>query len=160
MKSFWLKALPLLACLLIAAGCGSGAKLGNITIDVTSYTPTPLENQAQLILRYTNENIFPIAIGETKAKLYLNSEYVGMVSQDNPVGIPQLNTATRPATLVIEKPEIVQKILSSSATSVAYRLESTMRLEVSEDRSKIQTVYSGQLEVASFRAAPVPDKKN
>jgi LEA14-like dessication related protein len=160
MKSLWLKVFPFLACLLITAGCGSNVKLGNILVDITAYTPTTSENRAQLTIRYTNENIFPIAISETFGKLYLNNEYVGKVTQNEPIGIPQLRDATRTATLVIEKPEVLKKALGSTNASIAYRLESTLRFEVSEDHSKITTAYSGQLETASLRAAPTPEKKN
>jgi LEA14-like dessication related protein len=163
MKSLWLKVLPLLVCLLIASGCNSNTKLGDVLVDITGYQPVLGGNQAILTLRYTNENVFPIAIADTKGKLYLNGEYIGTVNQKTAVGIPQLNpatpqlnTATRQAELLIEHPEVLKIILAANSSSVTYRLESTLRIEASEDRIKIKTAYSGQLDATTLRAAPAP----
>ena len=159
MKSLWFKALPVLACLLIAAGCNSHTRLGNILVDITEYRSGQTDNQAQLTLRYTNENIFPIAIGGTTGKLYFNGEYIGKVEQNNAVGLQQLNTATRTGTLLIENPALLQKIRSSTASKVSYRLESNMRFDVGEEKMKIKTEYSGQIDANSLQAAPSVEKK-
>lgn len=146
-------------CLAIIAGC-STLKVGNILIDLSGYVPAANGSEAQISLQYTNENTFPIALGETVCKLYLNNEYVGKATQSDPVGIPQLNGASRTATLQIENPAVIQKILSSSATMVSYRIESTIRLQVSEENSRITTSSVGQFNVGYLRAAPASGKNN
>jgi len=158
MKSLWLKITILLTALLIVSGCGS-TKLGNLIVDVVEYHPTTLASQARLTLRLTNENVFPVAIANTTGKLYLNNTYVGKIDGREPVGIPQLSTANREVTLLIENAAFIQQLRSSASTqAIAYRLKSKMRLEVSEERINIDNVSSGQIDAAALRAEPVAAK--
>jgi LEA14-like dessication related protein len=155
MKNPWIKVLSLLTFCLFFAACGINNKIGNVLVDLLACAPTAQEAQFKLTLRYTNENVFAIAISQTEGKLYLNDEYVGTYVNRSPVGIPQLTSLTREGTLNVEKPEVLQKILSSSASAVAYRLESVMRMEISEDKSKLKSLTNGQIEAASLRAPAV-----
>lgn len=152
MKTPWLKVLSFVSFCLFLTACGTSTKIGNVLVDLTSWAPAAQASQLNLTLRYTNENVFAIAISGTEGKLYLNNEYVGTVSNATPVGIPQLTSLTREGTLKIEKPEVLQRLRSSGAASVAYRLESVMRMEVSEDKSRLKSVTSGQLEIAALSA--------
>lgn len=153
MKNPWIKVLSLLTFCLFFAACGINNKIGNVLVDLVGCLPAAHEGQLNLTLRYTNENVFAIAISETQGKLYLNNEYVGTFVNSTPVGIPQLTSLTREGTLKIEKPEVLQKIRSSTDTSVAYRLESVMLMQISEDKSRLKSNTSGQIEAASLRAA-------
>jgi len=157
MKISWLKIIPLLACLVIASACNSRVKLGNLHVDVTGYQTLPSPNRAKLILRYTNENIFPIAIAETEGKFYLKGTYIGKVEQKNPVGMPAVSTVSRPAVLLIEKPELLQSLLADGAPTLSYELKSTMRMEFDETKEKMKSYFSGQLDAANLRAAPVSE---
>jgi LEA14-like dessication related protein len=152
MKTPWLKVLSIVSFSLFLSACNSAGKIGNVLVDLAGWSPAAQESQLNLTLRYNNENVFALAIAETGGKLYLNNEYVGSFTNPAPVGIPQLTSLTRPGILTVEKPEVLQRIRSSSASSVDYRLESVMRMEVSDDKSRLKSMTSGQLDVASLRA--------
>jgi len=152
MKTPWLKALSIFSFCLFFAACGSSNKIGNVLVDLIGCAPADQAAQLKLSLRYSNENVFAIAISETQGKLYLNNEYVGSYVNPLPVGIPQLTSLTREGTLKVEKPEVLERIRSSSSSSVAYRLESVMLLQVSEDKSRLKSNTSGQIDAASLRA--------
>ena len=161
MKSLWLKVLPLLICLLLAAGCGSAVKLSNVLVDIIEYHPTTSDTQAKLTLRFTNENVFPIAIAGTTSKLYLNGTYVGKIESSDPVGMPQLSATNRNVVLTIENTALIQQLRSTASTpSISYRLESTMRMQASEEKMKIRNVSNGQINAASLRAEPAITPKS
>lgn len=152
MKFPWLKALFALSfCFFLLPACSSHNKIGNVLVDLAGCVPAGQATQLTLTLRYNNENVFAIAIGETEGKLYLNNEYVGSYRHSSPVGIPQLMSVTREATLTVENPAVLERVRGASA--VAYRLESVMRMEVSEDKSRLKSVVTGQLDGAALSAA-------
>lgn len=152
MKTPWLKALALFSFCVFLTACNSANRIGNVLIDLAGCAPSTQEAELKLTLRYNNENVFAIAIASTTGKLYLNDEYVGTFTNPAPVGIPQLTSLSREGVLKVEKPEVLQRIRSSSAASVSYRLESVMRMEVSDDKSRLKSVTNGQLDVASLRS--------
>ncbi len=152
MKTSWLKALSLISFCLLLSACGSASRIGNVLVDLTAWKPTASEDQINVTLRYTNENVFAIALSGTEGKLYLNNEYVGAISNPTPVGLPQLTSLERPGLLKVEKPEVLQRLRSSSAASVAYRLDGVLRMEVSEDKSRIKSTTNGQLDLNGLRA--------
>ncbi|MFT3783117.1 MAG: hypothetical protein QM790_14000 [Nibricoccus sp.] len=158
MKHLWTKVFPLLTCLFFVA-CSSASKLGDVTVDIIEFGSAVSEAKFNVTLRYVNGNVFPMAIGETRSKLYLNNEYVGTVVQEGPIGIPQIGTVTKPALLTIEKMDAFQKVRSSPDESAAFRLQTVMRLQVSEDKSRIFSNTSGQLSLAALRN-PAPEKKS
>jgi LEA14-like dessication related protein len=156
MKFLWLKIIPFATCLMLFAACSTTMKLGNVQVAVTGYHATADATQARVTLRFTNENIFALAIAETSGKLYLNNTYVGQFKLTVPIGVPQVSGVNRDAVLTVENVAYVQQLSANAeAPSISYRLESVMKLEVSEDHAKIETVSSGQIEQPSFRAEPV-----
>ena len=156
MKFLWFKVIPLVTCLMLITACATSMKLGNVLVAVTGYHATADAAQAKITLRFTNENIFALAIAETSGKLYLNNTYVGQFKLTNPVGIPQVGVVSRDVVLVVENISYIQQLRANTETSsISYRLESTLKLEVSEDHTKIQTASSGQIEQPSFQAEPV-----
>jgi LEA14-like dessication related protein len=155
MKSLWFKAIPLLTCLFLAAGCNSALQLGNVLVNIVEYRPTAVDTEARLTLRFTNENIFPIAIANTSGKLYLNGTYVGQFEVKEAMGLPQLGIVNRDTVLRIENTAFMQQLRGTASTpSISYRLESVMRLEVSEERTKIHTDSTGQIDGAALRTEP------
>jgi LEA14-like dessication related protein len=161
MKLHWLKVFPILACLFLASGCNSGLKLSDVLVDVIDYRPTTSDTQAQLTLRFNNENVFSIAIAGVTSKLYLNGTYVGKVESQEAIGITQLGTINRDVVLLIENTAFMRQLQESvSAPSISYRLESTLLLEASEDRMKMRYVSNGQISTASLHAEPVGPPKS
>lgn len=152
MKTPWLKVLALFSFCVFFTACSSANRIGNVLVDLVGIAPTAQETELTLSLRYSNENVFAIAVASTTGKLYLNDEYVGTYANPVPVGIPQLTSLSREGMLKVENPAVLQRIRSSSASAVAYRLESVMRMEVSDDKSRLKSVTNGQLDVASLRA--------
>ena len=85
-------------------------KLGNLLVSITEYRPTALDTQARLKLRFSNENVFPLAIANTDGKLYLNGTYVGKIELREAVGVPSLGAVSHDATLRIENASFLQQI--------------------------------------------------
>jgi len=158
MKLSWLRVVLLLTCLFAAAGCNSALKLGSVLVTVTEYRSTALATQARLKLRFSNENVFPLAIANTDGKLYLNGTYVGKIELKEAVGVPSLEAASHDATLHIENAAFLQELRATSAKTISYRLEILMVLDVDEDHEKIKTVSSGQIDASSLRAIPAEHK--
>ena len=143
---------------MLASGCGSASNLGNVLIDIVAYRPTKSDTQAELTLRFANENVFPLAISDISGKLYLNGTYVGKIENKNPIGIPQLSSLNRNVLLLIENPAFMQQLRGGTA-AISYRFESLLRLDVSEERMKIRGVSNGQIDSASLRTEPATESK-
>lgn len=159
MKHFWFTLLPLFGVLGFFGGCNTPSGIGDIFVDIVSYTPSSeAENEAQLTIRYSNHNIYAIAIKSASLKLYLNREYVGMARQHEPIGIPQVATGTRTVTLRIEKPAVIKKVLASPSPVVNYRLDTSLVAEVIDEKAEIKTSRSGQLDTAVFKMLPAEKK--
>lgn len=151
--------LPLLLLLALLGGCNSAIQVGDIYVEVLTYTPSPdSDNDAQITVRYSNHNVYPIAIKSSSFKLYLEGDYVGFARMHEPIGIPQVSTGTRTVKLHIEKPGVIAKILASPASLVKYRLESNLLAEVIDDKADIKTRKDGVLPIESFKVAPAEKK--
>jgi LEA14-like dessication related protein len=160
MKSLWLRVFPALACLFIVSSCNSSYKFVSIPVAITEYRPTALDTQATLTLRFTNENVFPLAFAKTSGKLYLHGTYVGHFEIKEAMGVQRLGSATRNTALFIENAAYVKQLRATAATStIPYRLETVMMVEISEEKSKIKTESSGQIDGASLGAAPAEELK-
>jgi LEA14-like dessication related protein len=159
MKPTWFSFVFVLTCLFAAAGCSTAIRLGNVLVTITEYQPTALDTQARLKLRFSNENVFPLAIANTDGKLYLNGTYVGKIELKEAVGVPSLEAVSHDAILHIENAAFLQQLRTASAKTISYRLEIKMLLEVDEDREKIVTASSGQIDATSLQAAAVEQKK-
>jgi len=158
MKLTWLKFVSFCVGVLLLAGCSTDLHLGGISITVTDFKPisaTLLETQAALTLRYSNENVVPIAFSGGTHKLYLNGTYVGKSVSKEPLGLPSLNTATQTVTVYLENLAIIQKAQSMGQNStISYRLESVLHVEAGEAYDTLKVVSSGQLDLAAFTARP------
>jgi hypothetical protein len=69
-----------------------------------------LETSAELMLRYTNETIEPLALAGSAHRLYLNGSYVGLAVSNESMSIPQLGTATQTVTIHLENLALVRKL--------------------------------------------------
>lgn len=160
MKLIWPKLLPFCLSLLLLAGCATDLHLSGISVNVTDFRPvsaTLLETQAALTIRYTNENVTPIAVSGSTHKLYLNGTYVGKGVSKEAVGLPSLNTATQTVTIYLENLAMIQKVQAlaqSSSTTFTYRLESSLFVEAGEAHDSTKIVSSGQLDLSAFAAHP------
>lgn len=156
MKSIWLKLLPFCLGVLLFGGCSTNLHLSGISITATDFRPTNatlLETQAALTLRYTNENVVPIAFSGSTHKLYLNDTYVGKSVSKEAVGLPSLNTATQTVTVFLENLAMIQKVQSlaqSQTSTFGYRLESVLFVEAGEAHDTVKIVSTGQLDLSAF----------
>lgn len=156
MKSIWLRLLPFCLGILLLGGCNTDLHLSGISVAVTDFRPisaTLLETQAALTLRFTNENVVPIAISGSTHKLYLNGTYVGKSVSKDAVGLPSLNTATQTVTVFLENLAMIQKAQSyaqGANTVFSYKLESVLFVEAGEARDSVKVVSSGQLDLSAF----------
>jgi len=155
MKNLWLKVIPAFVCLVIFTSCSAAPQLGALMVNITGFRPDASGTSAELTLRYSNENVFPLAVQTTSGSLYLNNTYVGKFEQSDAVGLTKLGNATGKATLVVEKPAEFQSIIKDTASaSIAYRLASKLRLEIGEDKVTIKSESSGQIDRAQMTAEP------
>lgn len=159
MKPTWFRFAFILTCLFVAAGCSTALKLGSVLVSITEYQTTALDNQARLKLRFSNENVFPLAIANTDGKLYLNGTYVGKIELKEAVGVPSLEAVSHDAVLHIENAPFLHQLRTTSAKTISYRLEIKMMLDVEENKEKIVTASSGQIDAASLQAAAADQKK-
>jgi len=156
MKSIWLKLLPFCLGFLVLCGCATNLHLSGISVTATDFRPTSaslLETQAALTLRYTNENVLPIAFSGSTHKLYLNGSYVGKAVSKEPLGLPSLNTGTQTVTVFLENLAMIQNVqkLAQNQTSVfTYRLESVLFVEAGEAHDTVKVTSTGQLDLSAF----------
>ena len=156
MKFIWPKFLPFCVGLLILCGCATDLHLSGISVTATDFRPisaTLLETRAALTLRYSNENVVPIAFSGSTHKLYLNGTYVGKSVSKEAIGLPSLNTATQTVTVFLENLAMIQKAqsLAQKETSVfSYRLESVLFVEAGEAHDSVKIVSNGQLDLSAF----------
>jgi LEA14-like dessication related protein len=159
MKPTWFRIAFILSCLFVAAGCGTALKLGSVLVTITEYQPTAADAQARLKLRFSNENVFPLAIANTDGKLYLNGTYVGKIELKEAVGVPSLAAVSHEAILHIENAPLLRQLRTTTAKTISYRLEIKMLLDVDEEKEKIVTVSSGEIDATSVQAAASEQKK-
>lgn len=156
MKSIWPKLLPFCWVILLLSGCATDLHLSGISVTATDFRPTSaslLETQAALTLRYTNENVVPIAFLGSTHKLYLNGSYVGKAVSKEAVGVPSLNTATQTVTVFLENLAMIQKVQSlarQQSSVLSYRLETVLFVEAGEAHDSVKVVSNGELDLAAF----------
>jgi LEA14-like dessication related protein len=153
MKTLWITLAPLLLGLLVVSGCHSGARIGDVTasaVDIRLVSATPQETQAELTLRYTNCNVFALGISRSTHKLYLNGDYAGEAMSHDPVGIPQVSSVTRKVRIQLENQVLLQKLRAAGANqTVSYRIESSFFIVASDQHIRINSSYSGQLDIGT-----------
>lgn len=150
-RSPFLRLLCLSGLALLLAGCGSGTKLGGVAITALSIrtaTPATPQPQAILNLRFTNENVVPVGLSGGRHRLYINGKAAGQALSREPLGLPQLSTATQEVTVTLE-PGFLASI--AGATQASYRLESVLFVTAGEERMDIKTQSQGAIDVSALR---------
>jgi LEA14-like dessication related protein len=159
MKLTWVRYVAVLIGLVFVAGCSSNFRLSGFSVTVIDIRPinaTLLETQASMTLRYTNENVIPVAISGSSHKLYLNGSYVGKAVSKEPVGLPSLNTVTQTVTVYLENLSLIQRLQAMAQGNnqvISYRLESQLYVEAGEDHDTTKTSSTGQLDLSAFSQA-------
>lgn len=156
MKSLWPQLLAFCLGVLFLTGCSTDLHLSGVSITITDFRPTSatlLETQAALTLRYTNENVMPIAFSGATHKLYLNGTYVGKAVTKDAVGVPSLGSATQTVTVFLENLAMLQKVQSmaqSSSQVLSYKLESVLFVEAGEAHDTLKVTSNGQIDLSTF----------
>lgn len=156
MKSIWPRLSSFCLGILLLCGCTTDLRLSGISVTAIDFRPTSatlLETQAILTLRYTNENIVPIAFSGSTHKLYLNGTYVGKSVSKEPFGVPSLNTGTQTVTVYLENLAMIQKaqaFAQNETASFNYRMESVLFVEAGEARDSVKVVSTGRLDLSGF----------
>jgi hypothetical protein len=110
-----------------------------------------LETSAELMLRYTNETIEPLALAGSAHRLYLNGSYVGLAVSNESMSIPQLGTATQTVTIHLENLALVRKLRQlPSDRMIKYRLESTLHRAEGKGLDAFRVVSTGELDLSSL----------
>ena len=117
------------------AGCMNSINLGGVAVSIVDVKPAAgaPDNQAELTLRFANENVMAFGLASSTHRLFLNGIYVGKVVNSTPVGLPAMAAATQAATVQFENLALVRQLANSAgAKATSYRLESQM-LALSDD---------------------------
>jgi len=148
-------ACTFLAFSLFLTGCGSGGKLGGVSVTVMglrSAQPGLQESQAVLTVRYVNENVVPVGLSSTRHKLYLNGTYVGQAVSSEAVGLPQLSTVTKDVTVALNNASMIGLLRGMAANPQAgYKLESVLYVIAGEEKLEIKTQNSGAIDLSGLR---------
>ena len=108
------------------------------------------EVRAPLILRFANENVIPLGYSSSVHKLYVSGTYVGKATNDDPIGLPPQNEATREVYVHLEKPAFLRQLAAGGGSHVvSYRLETVLYQTAGEDNLEIKTRSEGSLELRS-----------
>jgi len=144
-----------LSVALFLTGCGSGGKLGGVSVTVLglrSAQPGLQESQAVLTVRYVNENVVPVGLSGTRHKLYLNGTYVGQAVSSEAVGLPQLSTATRDVTVALNNAAMIGLLRGMAERPQAgYKLESVLYVIAGEEKLEIKTQSTGAVDLSGLR---------
>ncbi len=109
---------------------------------------SPTEVRAPLVLRFANENVVPLGYSGSTHKLFLNGTYVGKAVNDQPIGLPPMNEATREVYLQFENPAFVRQLAAGGPVhQVNYRLETVLFQTAGDDKHEIKTHSEGSLEL-------------
>jgi len=155
-RAFFLRILWLIGLVVAVAGCGSGGKLGGVSVaavSIRSAVPAKLDTQAIVTLRFTNENVVPVGLSGGKYKLYLNGTYVGQAVGKEALGLPQLSSATQEATLTFASPSVAALLRDlSKAPQASYRIESVLFVIVGEEKLEIKSRNQGAVDLTGLRS--------
>lgn len=134
---------------LLFAGCMGGPKIGGITVTALSLTvgTSPAEVRAPLVLHFANENVVPLGYSGSVHKLYINGTYVGKATNQEPIGLPPMNAATREIYLQFDNPKIASLLAAGGSQSASYRLDSVLYQTAGDDKLEIKTRSEGNLEL-------------
>jgi LEA14-like dessication related protein len=149
--------LPIVAFLVALTGCATDFQLSEISVSIVDIRPvsaTALETQAKMTLRFTNANVLSIGVEGTTHKLYLNGTYVGQAVNNEPVGLPQLGTATAEVTIQLDNIALAKQLVqSASQKSVSYRLDSRLHVRAGDDWDNYDCSQQGSVDLQALAAA-------
>jgi LEA14-like dessication related protein len=136
---------------LVFGGCQSRSELGEITVSVVDLRPTGgtlFESQANLTLRFVNENIVPLGYTGATHKLYLNGSYIGKAVDNQPMGLAPTSTTTRDVTLLVENLALIRQLMAiRNEGMVTYRLESLIFSKQGDEKLQNKTETTGTLDL-------------
>lgn len=139
-----LRIAPFLSLLavLVCAGCshpGTSA-IESITVRVSEVTRNEAGG-ASMKVTYINASVLPIAVSETRHKLYLNGTLVGEVENGRPIGLQAAGAADQ------DIPLTLTATLPPAGSTAAYRLETTLIVMAGEERLTARPRAEGTLTV-------------
>ncbi|KXU34416.1 hypothetical protein AXK12_00440 [Cephaloticoccus capnophilus] len=139
------------------SGCQTRYKISGIAIAVTDLQPTAASTatgnhrRAVMTLRFFNDNIMPVAFAETKHKLYLEGNYVGLATNRQALGIPPAGNVEREVFVEIEKPQVLRQLAERGLSGpVNYRLVTTMRYRLGNETEHIPVQSRGQIDLTAL----------
>lgn len=137
-----------LGCLALLTGCGSSGQLRGISVNLDRITPGP-NGSATATLRFINENVVPVGISTSKHKVSINGQSLGTLNSQQPLGLPQLTTATQEVTFTLTPAQA--DLLRKAAPGGAYRIESVLFVSNGEDRLDVKSQGQGTVDLSAMR---------
>jgi LEA14-like dessication related protein len=156
MKLSFLKLLSGFLVFAALAGCNSLTRSGRVTTTVVDFRPSQaslLETQAQLTLRYVNEEAEDLELSGSVHELYLNGGYVGKAVSKDSLALPRLSSATQTVTVFLENLALIQKLQGlQGMQAISYRLDSQLYVGTAKESRRIRTSCTGQLDLSALNS--------
>jgi LEA14-like dessication related protein len=157
MKRLVSVALVLVGWAMVAAGCATILREGEVAVSLVSIRPlqsTLFESSAELTLRYTNETSSPLALAGSTHRLYINGTYVGRAVTNQGLTIPQLGTNTQTMTAHIENLALMRKAQQlGNVRAVDYRIDSRLHATDAQGGGTLAATATGQLDLSGLLPA-------
>lgn len=145
----------LLSACLLFAGCSTPSRVGGINVTVVGFKAdetSTVATHAIMTLRFTSENVNPVALTSTSHELYLAKHLVAKAENATAVGIPPLGTMTLDVHFNLDDPGIVRQILSVS-DEPPYRLESTLFFTEDDSKRRVKVSAEGKVAIQGLEQA-------
>jgi LEA14-like dessication related protein len=153
MKPVSLLLFSLFSACIFFTGCATPPRATGITATVVGFrSEESTPNRATMTLKFTSENVNPIALTSTSHVLYFGDREVGKAENPNPIGIPPLGTTTQDVTFELENPAAVRQFLSVS-DEAPYRLETTLYFTEDDMKRHLKVSADGKVALIGLEAA-------
>jgi LEA14-like dessication related protein len=147
MKALLPRLLALSLCLLAFAGCMGGIKLNSISVEIIEVRKGPSAGEIGMTVRYSNENVIPIAIDHTTHKVYVNGKLLGKCVSNAPVGLPPTKSIDEKLILKIEDKALLADLVAKASTQTAsYKLETRIFVKSGEEDLDSRASNTGALD--------------
>jgi len=150
--------LALLGWCVLLTGCGTPPVVSGITVSVDGfkrYDAAPGQTRGIMILRFTSENTAAIAFSGSTHQLYFNGTLVGTAKNENPVGLPAMETVTHDVILELVNPAAIKQALADEGAGrpTRYRVESVLRFNDGENFTQIKKTFEGTVALRGLETA-------
>lgn len=148
MKALLPRFFALCLCIFALVGCLGGVRLNSISVEVTDVAKGPTSDVLRVTIRYTNENVIPIAVDSTSHKLYVNGKLLGKCLSKAPVGLPPTQTINEVILLHIEDAAFLQSLIGQAGKQTAsYKIDSKLFVKSGDENLDTRAINTGAIDL-------------